>query len=96
MQRLREELWVRKMKLILGLTMIVIVGVWGGINALYMIVSPRAWFRLPDWIRAQGTLTEDKYSSGWGGFELRLAGAAMLATIALIWYEVFSRGRYIP
>ena len=36
------------------------------VNALFMLASPRAWFRLPGWIRAQGTLTEGKYATGWG------------------------------
>ena len=30
------------------------------INRDFMLVSPRAWFRLPTWIFAKGTLTEKK------------------------------------
>jgi len=48
------------------LTMLTIVG-WAilalivsiiAFNSLFMLISPRAWFQLPGWIRAQGTLTE--------------------------------------
>ena len=34
------------------------------INAAFMLASPRAWFRLPAGLKAQGSLTEGRYSSG--------------------------------
>jgi hypothetical protein len=54
------------------------------INASVMLISPRAWFRLPNWLRAQGTLTEEKYGSGWGAMQLRLGGAVILMLIVWI------------
>jgi hypothetical protein len=84
------------MKLILYWSVIAIVVVIMVINALFMLASPRAWFRLPRWIRAQGTLAENEHTSGWGSITLRLTGAVILVTIAWVLYETFSRGRYIP
>jgi hypothetical protein len=54
------------MKIILGRSMMVIIGAVAFVNALFMRASPRAWFRLPGWIRATRTLTEEKYAAGWG------------------------------
>ena len=53
-------------------------------NVLYMIVSPRAWFRLPKWIRLNGTLTEESHESGWGAVQVRLLGAIFLVALAWI------------
>ncbi len=61
------------------------------VNGMYMLVSPRRWFRLPGWIRMTGTLREDRYASGWGAVEVRLAGAGAFAigllfgVVALRW-----------
>ena len=73
--------------LILGWVMLFVLGVILTINAAVMLVSPRAWFKLPTWIRAQGTLSERKNSRGFGAFELRLLGALMLAAIAWVVYD---------
>jgi len=79
------------MKIILGWSIVFIVGAVMFVNALFMFASPRAWFRLPRWVRAQGTLTEEKYASGWGGITVRLAGAGMLAVIVWVLYDSFIR-----
>jgi hypothetical protein len=57
------------------------------INALFMIISPRAWLRLPGWIRARGTLMEDKYRDGGGQLQLRVAGGVILASLAWVLSE---------
>ena len=75
------------MKTILGWTIVVVVGAVMFVNALFMLASPRAWFRLPNWIRAQGTLTEEKYATGWGGMTVRLGGAVMLTVIVWVLYD---------
>jgi hypothetical protein len=62
-------------------------------NALYMVVSPRAWFRLPGWLRSSGTLTEEKFSTGWGGLQVRVAGALFLTVIAWVLYDSILRPR---
>jgi uncharacterized membrane protein YphA (DoxX/SURF4 family) len=60
------------------------------VNALFMLASPRAWFRLPSWIRAQGVLTEHKYGSGWRGALVRVLGALILIIVGGIIYDIVS------
>lgn len=76
---------------IIGWCFLAIVSVLVVVNAGFMLASPRAWFRLPEWIRAQGTLTEKVYGSGWGAVVLRLTGAVILATIAWVLYDSLLR-----
>src|SRR5438477_5731600 len=78
-------------KTILGWGLIVFIGAVVFINALFMLVSPRAWFRLPGWIRAQGSLTEGKYARGWRAIDIRSTGAIMLGFIAWVLYHAFIR-----
>ena len=66
-----------------GITAVVMV-----INAAFMLASPRTWFHLPAWLRAQGSLTEDRFSSGWGAVQIRLTGAAILGLIAWVLYDM--------
>jgi len=57
------------------------------INGLFMLVSPRAWFRLPRWIRTQGSFTEAKCESGWGAIQVRvLGGVFLLAAVGLLYF----------
>jgi hypothetical protein len=70
-----------------GWIMLFVLGAILTINAVVMLISPRAWFKLPNWIRAQGTLSERKNSRGFGAFELRVLGALMLAAIAWVVYD---------
>lgn len=53
-------------------------------NATLMLFSPRAWFRVPHWIRLSGGLDRAKYSSGGGAIQIRLLGACFLAI--MIWF----------
>ncbi|MFZ0136177.1 MAG: hypothetical protein WAK89_03910 [Candidatus Sulfotelmatobacter sp.] len=55
------------------------------VNAARMLVSPRAWFRLPKWIRVQGFGFGAKAEGS--GVQLRMTGALILAFIAWILYE---------
>jgi len=57
-------------------------------DAAGTVASPRSWFRLPGWLRAQGSLIEDKYTSGWGAIQIRLTGALVLAAIAWVLYDM--------
>ena len=79
------------MKIILGWSLIVVLGTVMFVNALFMLVSPRAWFRLPSWIGVRGTLTEEKYASGWGGIQVRSVGAISLGFIAWVLYHSLIR-----
>ncbi|HWY69216.1 MAG TPA: hypothetical protein VNX88_11140 [Terriglobales bacterium] len=76
---------------IVGACIAVIVGVLMTINAAFMLASPRAWFHLPVWLRAQGSLTEDRYSSGWGAVQIRVTGALILGARAWVLYDMFLR-----
>ncbi|HTU50031.1 MAG TPA: hypothetical protein VMF56_05515 [Acidobacteriaceae bacterium] len=76
---------------IVGLCIAIAVGLILTINAAFMLASPRGWFRLPGWLRAQGTLVEQKYSSGWGAVQLRLTGGLILIAVAWVVYDLFLR-----
>lgn len=60
------------------------------INAVFMLSSPRRWFKLPAWLRATGPFTEDKHATGLGAVQIRLVGAVVLAGTAWFGYEVLS------
>jgi hypothetical protein len=79
-----------KMK-ILGWSIVVVVGAMMLVNASFMLASPKTWFRLPSWVRAQGSLTEQKYATGWGGVQVRLTGAIVLAVIGWVLYDSLIR-----
>jgi hypothetical protein len=76
---------------VLGLCIAVVVAAVLAVNASFMLVSPRAWFRLPSWVLAKGTLTETKYAQGWRATELRFAGAIMLGAIAWVVFDLVVR-----
>jgi hypothetical protein len=75
---------------IVGLCIAIVVGLIMTINAAFMLASPRSWFRLPGWLRAQGSLIEQKYSTGWGALQVRLTGGLILIAIAWILYDMLS------
>jgi hypothetical protein len=81
------------MQRIIGLCIAIIVGVLMIINAGFMLASPRAWFQLPGWIRAQGSLSEEKYGAGWGAAQVRITGAVMLSAIGWVLYELLIKRR---
>jgi hypothetical protein len=73
------------------------IGMWGAaaltaaimlINALYMIISPAAWFALPKWLRLQGVLTFDRYGAGWGGMQVRILGGIAFVTILWVGFRL--------
>lgn len=75
------------MNSILGWPLLAVTGFLVGANALYMLISPQAWYRLPRWIRAEGSLTKENYSTGWGAVQVRLTGALTLAFIGWVIYD---------
>ena len=76
---------------LLGICIALLLVLWISINAAVMLASPRRWFHLPAWLRLEGSLTEDKYSIGWGAVQIRLTGAALLALIAWVLYDMLLR-----
>jgi hypothetical protein len=78
---------------IFGWFIAVCVGLIVIVNSLYMLISPRSWFSLPRWIRAAGTLPEDKFSAGWGGLQVRVTGALFLVVIGWVLYDSILKPR---
>jgi hypothetical protein len=72
---------------LLAWTGVIVLVAFIGINAGFMMISPKAWFRLPSWMLAKGTLTEKRYTSGWGAIEVRITGALTLGLIAWVVYD---------
>lgn len=66
---------------IVGLCGVAALVVVLALNGAFMLVSPRAWFRLPKWVGLHGSLTEARYAKGWGAIQTRLTGAIVLAVI---------------
>jgi hypothetical protein len=61
-----------------------------GVNGLIMLISPRIWFKMPFWIRASGSLSKEKYGSGWCAVQIRLLGAIFLGLVIWFVYGAFS------
>jgi hypothetical protein len=78
---------------ILGWSLLVALGSALLVNGLFMLVSPPLWFRLPNWIRAQGSLTQKKYGTGWGAAQVRLTGAWWVAVVVWVLYESLLKRR---
>ncbi len=72
---------------LLGWVGIAVIVVVIAVNAAFMLISPRAWFRLPEWFPGRGSMTEHKYGSGWGAVETRIAGGMMLTAILWVLYD---------
>ena len=78
---------------LLGWVGIAVIVVVIAVNAAFMLISPRAWFRLPEWFPGRGSMTEHKYGNGWGAVETRIAGGVMLAVILWALYDALLRPR---
>jgi hypothetical protein len=76
---------------IVGVILALLLGAYIIVNAAYMLVSPRAWYRLPRWLRANGSLSESKYSTGPEALTIRMTGLLLLGTIAWVLYDSFVR-----
>jgi len=76
---------------IVVLCVAVVVALLMTINTAFMLASPRAWFHLPGWLKAQGSLAEDKYASGGRAILVRLTGAVILGAIAWVLYDLLVR-----
>ncbi len=54
------------------------------INAFLMLFSPRLWFRLPSWVRANARFTTERHSVGLGAVQVRILGGVVLALLIII------------
>jgi len=52
------------------------------INGFYLLISPKAWSRLPKWLRFRGPKAEDNRSEGHSEFRMRLAGVLLVIAAA--------------
>jgi hypothetical protein len=60
-------------------------------NGIFMLASPRAWSRLPPWIRVGGLSTLEEDPTRMAAAQIRLTGAVILAAIAWVLYEMLLR-----
>ena len=72
---------------VIGWVVVALVGVVMAINAIFMLISPSAWFRLPQWVRATGTMREEGYRSALAEIQVRVAGAVMLGVLIWVVYD---------
>ena len=59
-------------------------------NALYMLISPKAWLRLPGWLRLGGELALQRYGNNRGLLKVRILGAIFIATVIWIAAELLT------
>jgi hypothetical protein len=73
-------------------TMIFFIGTIAAIsvNAVVMIISPRLWFQMPQWIRLSGGLARENYASGFGAVQVRVLGALFLGLMVYFIYAFLS------
>jgi len=76
--------------------MVAVAAVQMAVNAVFLLVSPRTWFRLPGWIRVQGFSFGAKEAIGGNAIQLRVTGALILAFIAWVLYESPLKGIVLP
>jgi len=74
--------------------LVAIVAVIMAVNAIVMLVSPRAWSKLPNWIRAQGFWFEARCADGGGSIEARVTATILLAILLLLLYLKVVRYRF--
>jgi hypothetical protein len=67
------------------------VGTVVTINAVYMLISPRAWFRLSGWLGGSGSLFRERYANGKGSIEVRALGAVILVGVGWMVFDYFCR-----
>jgi hypothetical protein len=54
------------------------------VNGTFMLISPPAWFKLPQWLASNGNLNPEKYSRGWGALQVRIAGVAFISVVVWV------------
>jgi hypothetical protein len=79
------------MSRIVGVVIAITFAVFWITNALFMLISPKAWFRLPSWLRGSGKMSEEEYGSGWGAVDVQTLGAIFLGAAVYVLYDMFLR-----
>ena len=61
------------------------------INALVMLVSPRAWLELPEWFPTSGymRLRKAEYSTGVGALQVRIVGLLFFCCVFGMFFLIF-------
>jgi len=64
---------------------------WFLLNAMVMMVSPRAWLELPEWLPTSGymRMRKAKYSAGWGCLQVRILGLFFFCVVLGIFFLMF-------
>ena len=83
---------LRMLTHLLGWAFAILTLVMMSVNAFFMLFSPRLWFRLPGWIRANARFTNEKHGSGLGAVQIRLLGGVALVVLAVIVIAIVSGG----
>ena len=80
------------MELKLGVLFILFFFAVFGLNAMFMLISPRAWYRLPRCLGLSNRYTESEYGSGWGAVQTRLLGGCLLGVVVyFLWVAAKSK-----
>jgi hypothetical protein len=75
---------------VIGWFIVIIVVTHLVINALFMLLSPKAWFRLPKWfVPLSSSVAESRFGVGRGAIGVRLTGIVILAFIVWVVYDMF-------
>jgi uncharacterized protein YjeT (DUF2065 family) len=76
---------------IIGGSLLVAIAVTFIVNGACMLISPRAWLRLPQWLPTAGTAFRERYGTEKALIGIRMTGAIFLAGITWVVYDYFSR-----
>jgi hypothetical protein len=55
-----------------------------GINAVLMLISPRLWWRMPGWLRANGRFTYRDTSTLGRALGIRITGALLTLFVSVL------------
>jgi hypothetical protein len=69
---------------LLGWTFAIFTLLMMGINATFMLFSPRLWFRLPNWIRANARFASEKDGAALAAVQIRILGGVVLIVLIVI------------
>src|SRR5580658_971447 len=77
----------------LGWTFAILTLVMMATNGVLMLFSPKLWFRLPGWIRANARFENGKDSFGFGAVQIRILGGVTLLVLAVFVAALVAGGK---